>query len=213
MLTFVVLLAFRATDGMASALLIKSQPSESEVFVKSLKGDKANRIGKTPFEMPVSQIASSYVQSEVFVIEVRKEGFETKSFVITKASADIDLFVTLDVSSDLALMRDFDSLIAGLFEAQREIRSEQYDAAERRLGALREKFPRVSAIPEFLGSIRFLKKDFNGALDIYRGAVALNPQNVDAFRMKALLESRLGIAKPEGAGASPGRAPAESGKP
>ena len=48
---------------------------------------------------------------------------------------------------------------------------------------------------ELLGSAYYLKKDFRSSLGAYRKAFSLNPDNMDAYRMKLYLEKSFNVAQ------------------
>ncbi|MBF0360078.1 MAG: tetratricopeptide repeat protein [Oligoflexia bacterium] len=177
-------------SSIAGTLTIKSNPSDADVFVRASNKTNETRIGKTPLEMSLEDIVRNYAEdANVFVIDIRKQGFEKYRAVITKAGkVDIELEVTLDLILTNELMHSFDIFIWKIFDIQRLIRLQQYDTAIVKLNEELEKFPHISSISEFLGSTYYLKQDYSKALEYYRKAFAENPQNIDAYKMKIYLE-------------------------
>ena len=90
------------------------------------------------------------------------------------------------------MMRKIDQLVASLFEAQRTIRSLNFDDAIEILNEQENIFPYVSTIPELKGSLYYMKNAYIKSLEQYQKAVKINPENLDAYQMKNVLEKSLG---------------------
>jgi tetratricopeptide (TPR) repeat protein len=74
---------------------------------------------------------------------------------------------------------------------QRQIRSKDYANAVKRLDELEKDFPHYSIIYELKGSAFYLDKQFKQALNYYRKAFSVNPENRDAYIMKVYLEEKF----------------------
>jgi tetratricopeptide (TPR) repeat protein len=94
--------------------------------------------------------------------------------------------------------REMDIAISKMFEAQRLMRSKQYDHAITILQDLEKNQPHLSIIAELIGSGHYIKKDFEAALDAYNKAYQVNPENKEAFKMKKYLERALRVQNSRG---------------
>lgn len=182
----------------AASLTIMSTPKKAQINIMKLNEGDSTNAGVTPFTMDQDQLTSNYSTGPTYIVEIAKEGFESKRYVLTSVkNTDINLEVTLNPVKKLDIMRDIDALINDLFQAQIHIRSQNFSDAEKILNEQSKKFPYVSVIPELKGSLYYLQNDFLKSLDNYNKAVSINPDNLDAYQVKTVLEKTLGFKKDE----------------
>ena len=187
-------LASFALTARAGELIINTDPARADIYVSPLNENKLIKVGVAPFNRSISEIISAYIHKSAFVIEVQKEGYVTKRYILPSVgSTDVSLMVNLEINDNLKVMRQFDSLANQLFEAQRQIRGKNYDKALQILDKQENLFPQVSIIPELSASAYYLQKDLDKSLDAYKKAVAINSENLDAFKMKLFLEKSMGL--------------------
>lgn len=178
----------------AAKLQIKSNPPEAEIFVYSDASSAPEKIGKTPFKADLQELIDTYVKKNIFILEIKKDGFEDYKILFTRnAEADITLSVNLEVSKKIATIKSHDTLMTRLFEVQRLVRAKNYGDALSQLDELEEKYPHFSIIAELKATAYYMNKDVEKALSYYRRSFALNPDNVDAYKMKVYLEKKLGV--------------------
>lgn len=181
-----------ATATYGAKLEIKSLPDEAELYIDS--GQEPVKVGVTPFKTDLKELVSSYVKGDSFVIELRKPGHETYRVLLAKAT-DVDILLTATLPSKLPIdyVKKHDQLINDLFGVQKLIRGKNFGDAISQLEDLEKKHPRLSVIPELRATAFYLNKDIEKSLSYYRKAYTLNPENADAYRMKAYLEKKLGV--------------------
>lgn len=181
---------------MANKFNVKSDPSESFVYVRDLGSTDYKKLGKTPLETTFDELKTYFLSSSVFMLEVRKEGYQPYRVIVNDlAKADMDMLLNLQPEEDFLKYQQIDKSVSNLFEAQRLMRAKQYDEAITLLKKISEDEPFLSIVPEFLGSAYYLKKDNRKSLDFYKKAYRLNTANKDAFVMKNYLEKALGVTK------------------
>lgn len=189
---FIIILLSTLSSAWAAKLIIKSNQEESEIMVRSTDEQKDTTIGKTPFETELADIRDNYTKSDSFILTITKDGFEPYRLLVTPhANADIELNINMEVSKDIRLTKKIDELIEGLFDSQRLIRTKNYGEAMKKLDDLEDKFSQFSSVFEVKASVFYLQKDFPQALSFYRKAFNINPDNLDAYRMKVYLEKNL----------------------
>lgn len=177
----------------ADQIKIKSEPAEVAVYVRDLNGTVKNKVGKTPFDGNLQEIASSYAKSNFFILVLEKEGYESQSILLNDLlKSDIELSISLLAREDILDYQKIDRSINDLFESQRLMRAQQYDDAMVLLKNVEKEQPKISIIPEFIGNALYLKKDQKGALVWYEKAYRINPENRDSFAMKSYLKKALG---------------------
>lgn len=181
---------------LANKITINSDPPETEVFVRELGSSNYKKLGKAPLDTSFDELKTYFVNTSVFLIEVRKNGFLPYRVTVNDlAKADLSILVNLEPREDFLKYQQIDQNIATLFEAQRLLRAKQYEEAISMLRKVSESEPYLSIVPELIGSAYYLKKENRKSLDFYKRAYRINPENKDAFVMKNYLEKALGVSK------------------
>lgn len=177
----------------ADQLKLRSEPTDATIYVRDLNGTIKNKIGKTPYEGNIQEIASNYAKSNFFILALEKEGYEGQSILLNDLfKSDIELSMNLVAKEDILEFRKLDKSINDLFESQRLLRGQQYNEALALLKVVEKEQPKLSIIPEMIGSTLYLSKDQKGSLSWYEKAYRMNPENKDAFMMKTYLRKALG---------------------
>ena len=179
----------------ANYLALKSNPIGADVFVINTTTNKRVKIGRTPFEIQMQEVVTNFSESQVFMVEIVKNGYEDYRVMIGQVgSNEVDLTVNLNPLKTVLEQKMTDELMAQLFDIQRQIRTKDYGNAINRLIDLDKKFPNYSIISELIGSAYYLDQKFKEALSFYRKAFSINPENKDAFIMKNYLEKKFNLA-------------------
>ena len=178
----------------ASQIEIKSEPSETEIFIAANANEKPMKLGKTPFKQDLDQLISTYVKENTFILTLKRKGYEPYNVLFTKTSSvDINLSVNLKVDERISKVKEHDKMMIELFNIQKLIRSRNITDALAKLSALEEKFGQFSIVSELKATAYYMNKDIENSLSYYRKAFALNPDNSDAYKMKVYLEKKLGV--------------------
>lgn len=186
----VFLISFAAN---AEKLKLKSDPADATVFIRDLGGIQNIKVGTTPYEGNLLDLAANYAKSNFFLVVIEKNGYETQSILLSDLlKSDIELSINLLPKDDILHFRKIEKSINDLFESQRLMRAQQYDEAITLLKTVETEQPKISIVPEMLGSAFYLKKDQRASLTWYEKAYRMNPENKDAFTMKAYLKKALG---------------------
>lgn len=194
-LLFLITILFSATS-FAETLEIKSTPEKAEVFVRNPKTNRVSKVGTTPLKLDFDNISNNYTQSQNFVLILKKQDYEDYRVLMTKPrSADVSLLANMNLINRSEDVRKTDVLINELFDAQRLVRSKNYDQAIQKLTTLEEKHRDISVIYEMKAMAYYMKKNVNESLSYYRKAFAVNPGNKDAYTMKTYLEKELGLER------------------
>jgi tetratricopeptide (TPR) repeat protein len=177
----------------ADQLKLKSEPADAVVYIRDLNGTIKNKIGKTPYEGNIQEIASTYAKSNFFILVLEKDGYESQSILLNDLlKSDIELNMNMVAKEDILEFRKLDKSINDLFESQRLLREQQYTDAISLLKNIEKEQPKLSIVPEMIGSAQYLAKDQKAALSWYEKAYRLNPENKDAYTMKSYLRKALG---------------------
>lgn len=182
------------SKALADQLKLKSDPTDAKVFIRDLGGMQNTKIGNTPYEGNLMDLASSYAKSNFFLVTIEKEGYESQSILLSDLlKSDIELSISLLPKEDILYFRKLDKNVNDIMEAQRLLRSQQYDEAISLLKAIEADQPKLSVVPEIIGSAYYLKKDQRNSLTWFEKAYRVNPENKDSYIMKAFLRKSLGM--------------------
>lgn len=193
-LLLITILTLLSTNVLAEKIEIKSNPEEAEIYVLSDESATAQKIGKTPYKQDLKELIQTYVKKNNFVIELRKDGYESYRILLTKTSnLDVELSVNMEVSREIQTIKKHDLLVVELFDVQKLIRGKNFVDAMNKLNELEKKYPHFSIIAELKATTYYMMKDVEKALSYYRKSFALNSDNVDSYKMKVYLEKKLGI--------------------
>ena len=141
-LKIIFLNLFISSICFAGKIDINSNPAGAEIFVKDTKSQKKIKLGTTPHNVELDVLISKYAGSDVFVLEMQKDGFDPYRILISKTGEnDINLFVNLDIRKDIEEIKNIDQYTNELFEVQRLIRVKNYETALNKLYDLEKKIP------------------------------------------------------------------------
>lgn len=191
---FLLLLSLTlAFSASAEQLKLKSDPPDATIYIRDLGGIQNVKIGVTPFEGNLLDLASNYAKSNFFLVVIEKVGYESQSILLSDLlKSDIELSINLIPKDDILHYRKIEKGINDIFESQRLIRAQQYDDAITLLKAVEIEQPQISIIPELIASAFYLKKDQKASLTWFEKAYRMNPENKDAFTMKSYLRKAQG---------------------
>jgi len=188
-LIFIIFLISLNFSAFAEQIKLKSDPEDATIYVRDLNGIQNIKIGVTPFEGNLNDIASNFAKSNFFLIVLEKNGYESQSILLNDVfKSDIELKINLIPRDDILHYRKIDSTISSLFDSSRLMRAGQYDDAITLLKKIETDQPKLSIIPEFLGNAYYLKKDIKGSLMMFESAYRMNPENKDAYLMKEYIK-------------------------
>lgn len=180
--------------AFAGKFTVKSNPEGSEIYITSDANEKAEKIGKTPFNQDIGELIQTYVKKNTFIIELRKEGFETYRVLFAKTTnIDVDLSVNMKVSKAIRAIKKHDLLMNQLFDVQKLIRGRNFLDALTKLKELEKEYEHFSIITELKATTYYMMKYVEKALSHYRRAFAKNSDDVEAYKMKVYLEKKMGI--------------------
>ncbi len=189
---FILAIIQISLPALAGKLTIKSQPVGAEIFINV--GGRPVRLGVTPYESDLSEVIRTYVKSNSFMMEMKKAGHLPFRILLAKTEdVDLELSANLELDPAVSNHKEHDLLMNELFDVQKMIRGRNFRDALGKLDELEKKHPTLSIIPELKATSYYMNKEVENALSYYRKAFALNPDNVDAYRMKVYLEKKLGV--------------------
>ena len=193
---FAMALLMISFQGTAKKLSVSTIPKEADIYVFSSSDASTApiKLGRTPYKADLDEIISKFTGVKSIAIEIRKEGFEDEKIILSATgNYDVDINVKMDVYKKIKTIKEHDILMQELFKVQKLIRARNFSDALTKLTQLEKKHKHFSIIAELKAITYYMSKDVDNALSYFREAFALNPDNVDAYKMKVYLERKLGI--------------------
>lgn len=184
----------------SSQFVVESDPAGAEVLVVSGGGVK-QKIGQTPMTITSSALPTAFAPD--VQIQIAKEGYRSESFLIPPQASGSVGRIQAKLSDDPVskACQDAGHSITEatdvVAQVQRMIYKKNFAEAERTLGAYTAKFPTVPVFFSLLGNVHYLQKNLDKALEAYRRANSLQPQNLETSRM---IDKIKGIRSPAGGG-------------
>ncbi|MCB0412766.1 MAG: tetratricopeptide repeat protein [Bdellovibrionales bacterium] len=182
---------FLITGCSVGVMNIQSSPEGADVYLQA-GSQQPNKIGQTPMNISSQTVNSLPVDS--FKIQVKKEGFDTETFVIPKImfSSSIDISTKLKEDTLAESCKDQNSAIEKAVRSvalvQFHIQQKNYLQAESVLSSLILEFPNNSVLYDLQGNVYYLQKNVDAALTAYKQSLKLNPNNPSTRRMVNKLE-------------------------
>lgn len=207
-ISLLILAAGSATfAGCASSFVVKSDPTQAEVFVEDPRSGVRKSLGKTPIEMKTAllkeTVGENVLSGEFFTVSVEKKDFQTLKFSIPATrfgtlvtQLDAKLKAGPDPAKEERLASD---ILNRLFLAQKMALSQQYERAQAELDKLLGEFPDFPRALSMRASIYYMQKNFIESLKWYELALKADPQMEEAVKMSAKVRDiQAGVRKPAG---------------
>ena len=185
--------------GCSSVFTVKSDPLGADVFFQDPKTGEKKPLGKTPLEMPKSElrktVGNGIDAGNFFTVIVEKPGYLPSSFSIPATGfgtmATI-LDVKLKEGSAPKEARIAKDLLDRLFLAQKYALSAQFERAQIEIDKILAEFPSFPRALSMRASIYFAQKNFEESVKWYDKALEADPQLEDAMRMSARARAMAG---------------------
>lgn len=201
-------------SGCTHLFKVQSEPIEADVFFVNPKTGDKKLVGKTPLEMPMSDIrekmGEDMVSGEFITVGVEKSGHVTQTFLLPAAQFGTlvtELTVPLKLGATPKEERFAKSVIDRLFLAQKFALSTQYERALIEVDKILADFPGFARALSMKASIYFAQKNFSESLKFYEQALAADPQMEDAVKMVAKVKALQSGRDPAAVTSPTGRGP------
>ena len=199
---------------------LATEQKEVEVYLKQTGQRKAEKVGVTPLRRPLDKLLNGKSSGKGFVIELKKEGFISKEVFLPDyiSGQDIEIRTSLQeepisevdengqmrspAAVQAALIKEqqdkvertyeTNRIIDQVFEIKRLIHVGRNTEASDRIEKMKQANPDLSVLYELQGGISYIAKDYRRALDEYRVALKIHPENMQILNMKRYLEKLLG---------------------
>ena len=182
----VVSTLFLLVGCASSELVVESDPAGADVTLVSMGGIQ-KKIGQTPLTVLPSTEPAAFLPDAQ--IRIGKEGYRTESFLLPPSASGSRSRIQAKLSDDAVSKTCEDSAKSitdatdAVAQIQKLIYARNYAEAERALNGFVVKFPAVPVFFSLLGNVYYLQKNLDKALDAYKRANQLQPQNLETSRM------------------------------
>lgn len=189
--------------GTTGTVVVRSSPSDANVFLFDVRSGQNAVLGKTPLTFKKDLAKDS--KSDVLQIRIEKDGFETRhasvaAFGSQTTYVDVKLSSVLGAKSDLHKAFEVNRQL--MAEANRLAVNKRYAEALTRIDKVLETDPKNDEAHAARGSVLYLMKDIEGAELAWRKSLEINPGN-DSVRA-ALVDLNLGMTDKNRSPASAG---------
>ncbi|MFZ9596649.1 MAG: hypothetical protein ACO3A2_11310 [Bdellovibrionia bacterium] len=186
-------LAFAAlmSSCASSSVRVTSSPETAEVSYVRMNGT-STKIGVTPLTLTSESFPDAF--GNHLQLTVSKDGYAMQSFLIPKVSfqsqSQVHALLKESKLPDSCSNQDksMNELAQGIAESQRLLMKKNYSESAHMLGNLISRFPNVATLHFLIGNSHYLAKDSHSALESYKRARELQPNNPEATRMIERLE-------------------------
>jgi hypothetical protein len=192
---YIISLQLTLASCAISKITITSNPIGGVVSVSDASGiDRP--LGVTPITVSADEVLGSSQYAARLL--VRAKGKYTESVLIPRSllpnnqtlhfsmrdieKIEIERLANADSQGSLCgpnAKNDISKLARGIASSQALISQKEYRSAEMQLNALIASFPVVSVLHALLGNVRYISKNYRGALKAYKRAQNLDPTNTE----------------------------------
>lgn len=185
---FYFVMSFVFIGCATSKIIIKSEPSDSEVYVRAAGSEEKKAIGKTPITMSFSELKDATkidpASGEFFELVVEKKDFQTERMLIPAARmGHAETIVLAKLKSSEGEGTTVHRLLQYLFNAQKLANNREFERAQLELDkafAIDANFTRGMSLR---GSIFFVQQKYEESLKWFQKALDNDPQFEDAIKM------------------------------
>ena len=187
----VVLTSILLWFGCAS-VKIDSHPTDASVYVVFPGQATEREVGKTPIEIDINEFDEIRNQGAM-VFVIKKQGYLSQHFVVPNIS-HTDLKISTSLLPDLpSNYEEVNKLIALAFKGERLILQKRFSEALKVGEKIRDMNPNIATAYELIGTAQYLQNNLREARYAWIRVLELEPQNVEAHKMLASVETRMGV--------------------
>ncbi len=192
-----LLLVMLLVSSCASKFVIKSEPSEAEVYAKTTGREEKISLGKTPLEISQeelqkkAQVTSS--SGDFFELIVEKKDFLPERMLVPASRMGAkETIILAKLKPGKEESQIAQKLLQNLFNAQKFANLREFTRAHEEVDkalAIDSEFTRGVS---FKASIYFIQKEYTESLKWFEKALALDPNFDDANKMVVYLKKIVG---------------------
>lgn len=173
-----------ASSCSSSSIKVSSNPKGAKVFLRDIGSKDKKEVGVTPIVLDKDKIKKAIKDDGLFSVIVEHNLYHPKEIFVTETSSkEMNFDLTLTKLPKVDQAHDIDDIVEKFFKCQRFIRVKRFNDCEVVLEKLIEKYPEVSTIYEFQGTIYYLKNEKKKAIQAFNTALKYNPENFESMRM------------------------------
>jgi hypothetical protein len=175
---------------------VHTNPSGADVYGRPVGNGEYVHLGKTPLYLSNLQLDKEGGGAGPYQMEVRMEGYKTDDFVITE-TAQVNLHINRDLKPkrDLEMQVWLNQHISQMLEVRQLVSTNRYKEALHIIQRLKDQTPMVATLHQMEGGVQLLLRDYAAALQAYRTAARLDPENVEAIKLVRHLEKTYGFRR------------------
>ncbi len=181
--------------GCSSKLIVRSDPTDAEVFTRSPGAQEKNPIGKTPLEISTSdlerQTKISSSSGDYFELIVEKPNFQTDRILVPASRlGSMKTVISAKLIPGAKEGSIASALVQNLFNAQTFLSHGEYERALIEVDKAIALDPNFARAYSMKGSIYFLQHNYAESLTWYEKALQKDPQIEDAIKMISFIKKK-----------------------
>lgn len=174
--------------GCSSTWVIRSEPSEAEVFVRHPEKSERLSLGKTPLEMTQAELQEkaqiSPTSADFFEVTIEKQDhLPEKLLVPLSRMGTRETFLTVKLQPGQQESRLAQRILQLMFNAQKFAQQREFVRAHEEIDKALSLDSRFSRALSLKASIYFLQQNYSEALKFYEEALKSEPGFDDANKM------------------------------
>lgn len=195
--------------GCASKFIVKSEPTEAEVFIRNYGSDEKKSLGKTPISLSQAELQEKTKidpsSGEFFELIVEMKDYQTERMLIPSSRlGHLETTVYSKLKSGQNESRIAQALLQHLFNAQKLANQQEFERAQIELDKALEMDESFTRAMSLRGSIYFLQKRYDESLKWFEKALSVDPKFDDSLKMITQIRKIQGIDRtPSEAEATP----------
>lgn len=189
-----IVFVFLATVSCTSMFKVTSDPIDAEVAVLVGENKERKVIGKTPLEIPTTEldkhIGDVLKNGKFFTLEVSKVGFEPQSFSLPSTNfgttvTQIDAKLVTQNQESAKQLANAQDIIKQLFLAQKFALSKQFERSLIELDKILSQYPNFARALSMKGSVYYAQAKYDESLKFYEEALKADPQMEETVKLAA----------------------------
>lgn len=185
-------------SGCANKIIIQSEPSQAEVFVKvEGKKDKVS-LGTTPVEVSEAQIADKLNltpdSSQWVQLILEKKEYSTREILIpSNRWGEMQKVIKLSLPNNPDKSTIVNEMLSYFFNAKKFAETKQYDQAHSEIDKILAMDAKSVRALNMKAGIFFLEGKLDEAKKYYRDALTIDPSSSDAIKMLEKIQNKSGV--------------------
>jgi hypothetical protein len=188
----IIILTIIASACSSSSIKVSSNPKGAKVYLRDIGSKDKKELGITPLSITQDKLKKLIKDDGLFSLIIEHELYYSKEIYVTEATQKEMVFeFVLEKLPKIGAAHNIDEIVERFFTCQRFIRVKRFQDCHQVLNNLIDKYPEVSTIYEFQGTIYYLNNEKEKAIQAFNTALKYNANNAESSRMLKVINMEL----------------------